>query len=905
MKDQPKQNNNNEEALDKALRTLSEEIDAPAEFKVDLEQMLAAHQAKSSFFISSFKQTLPVLGWAMGLAVLALFLNWVIRGIVPTPPIPAAELTVTPTMEMTITPDSIDHVGTPTGNEGYDWRGTKLYLAQPLPESPAEANIYQSKKDQQIAPEEARALAIRFGLQGEMYTAYDYVFSVDDYYFTDGKQTLQIYSNRRFTYTADLAKASTGEIQFTPIDNAETIIREFLSARGFDFPFKITPTDYFGGYSLEPLAPDGFPVHYEPFTFPPMLIKLDENGEVFSIDATLVDYDSTPLVTYGIISAQEALNKLMNDHEQGGKMEFFHSAHNKLPQTWNRVYPEAQTMTIYGYVSSNLPVDSSKPPFITIDGVPAIGNVNGLEQLERATLIEATGQFLVQDGLRQFEVSSWTTEVEMAYISGTLRRDGDQIILTVSDGSDQQAPLVGPGKEYPLIDPPIDLPLDIKPESQLTVSGVFVGNEIFWTNIQYFETSSHGGGGGGGGLGFYQLNLSGTPIPFPTPTAQPQVNQAGAEYVVKEGDTILAIAQSYGVTPDEIFQANDWLSEEHALIVGKTLIIPGVQSSSAVGQYIVQENDTLAAIALNHGVTVEQLVQANDLPDPDQVYVGQVLLIPGLENSTEQHVENLRGFLYISIHKSTNGSQITSYSVNVSDPSAQTFYELEGSNLSQLDPYQGLPIVVSGTLRNETFIPTLTLDSYEIPFPDLQFQILKGTQQVQEIDGQLATIFTTEAGQSYIEFMTNTSQLNFSIIGAEGDLIQQEALIVPDETFASYPVIRVFSAGVTTSPKNGQPVELEITANQIPVYDDANANNVEVPNYAPPSVTIDSIELEYFVNNPYYQVNDPNYERRSMYIQPVWHFQGHYEDGSGFDMMIQALKREFLSPQLSPGITPG
>jgi LysM repeat protein len=894
MKGQLNQNNNHEEAMDKALRSLSEDIDAPAEFKVDLEQMLAAHQARFSSFTSSFKQTLPVIGWAMGLLVLAIFLNWVIRGIVPTPPVPAAELTITPTVEMTSTPESVDEVGTPTGNNGYDWRGAKLYLSQPLPESPAEANVYQLMKDQQITPDEARALASRFGLQGEMYTAYDYVFSVNDYYFTDGKQALQIYSNRRFTYTAELAKTNT-VIQLMQIENAETTIHDFLTTRGFDFPFKITPTEFFGGYSLEPLTADGLTIQYESFTFPPMLIKLDENGEVFSLDATLVDYDSVPVGAFGIIPAQEALDNLLNDNEQGGKREFFHSAQNKLPKMWYRAYPDNQTVTIYGYVSSNLSVDSSKPPFITIDGVPAIGNVSGIQQLERSTLIEATGQYRVENGLRQFEVASWTTNIELAYVSGTLRLDADQVILVSDDGS---------GKEYLLIDPPIDLPVDAKPESQLIVSGALVGEMIFWTNIQFFDDASQmGGGGGGGGLGFYQLNLSGTPIPFPSPTSQPEFNQASAEYIIKEGDTIFAIAQSYGVTPDEIFQANDWLSEEGALIPGKTLIIPGVQSSSAAGQYIVQENDTLAAIALNHGVTVEQLVQANGLPDPDNVYVGQVLLIPGLQSSSEQRVENFRGFLSISIHKSADGSQITSYLVAVSDPDTQTFYELEASNLSEIDPYNGLPIMVSGTIRNEAFIPTLAMDSYEIPFPDLKFQIVKGTQQVQEIDGQLATLFTTEAGQTYVELLANTGQLTDSILGSKGDLVQHEALIVPDETYGSNPVIRVFSSAVAISPKNGQPVDLEITADQIPIYDDAAIP--EVPNITPPSVTIDSIELEYFVNNPYYQVNDPNYERRSMYIQPVWHFQGHYEDGSGFDMMIQALKREFLSPQLSPGITPG
>lgn len=893
MKDQFTQNEDRENAIEEQLKALAEHTDASLSFKSELEQRLvSAHEAQARSSGTLFKRALPMLSWSLGLAVMALFLNWAIRGIVRTPPAPAADMTTTPTIEITTTPEFIAGVGTPTGKDGYDWRGTKLYLAQPLPESPAEANIYQSKKDQQITSEEARALASRFGLQGEMYTAYDYVFNVNDYFFTDGKQALEVYSNRRFTYIADLTKARTLS-QFTGSNDAERIIRDFLSARGFDFPSKITQTDSFGGYSLEPLAPDGLTIQYESFTYPPMLIKLDENGEVLSIESTLVDYDPTPLGTYGIISAQEALDILLDDNEQAGKVDFFQSAANQMPQEWFRSHPDNQTITIYGYGSSNLPVDSSKPPFITIDGVPVTGNTAGLETLDRSSFIEATGQYLVENGLRQFKIESWNANIAEAYVSGTVRHEGDQIILTSDDGSSTQ---------YPVIDPPVDLPLDTKTsESQFAVSGVIVNGQMDWTYIQFFENTSHmGGGGGGGGIGFYQLNLSGTPIPFPT--AQPVGNQGIIEYTVKEGDTVLRIAETYGITPEKILQANPWL-DGGVLSPGQTLIVP-VELPSGTGHYIVQENDTLAAIAVNHGVTVEQLVQANSLPDPDQVYVGQILVIPGLQNSTEQRIENVRGFLSISIHKSADGSQLPSYIFSVSDSNADMYYELEGSNLSELDPYHGLPIVVSGTVRHEAFIPTLSLDHYEIPFPDLKFQVLKGTQQVQEIDGQLATLFTTETGQTYVEFLANSGQLNFSIIGKEGDLIQQEVLIVPDETFASYPVIRVFSAGMAISPKNGEPMELPITVDQIPVYDDA-ANPEVPPNTTRASLTIDSIELEYFVNNPYYQVNDPNYERRSTHIQPVWHFQGHYENGDSFDMMVQALKREYLSPELSPGITPG
>ncbi len=44
--------------------------------------------------------------------------------------------------------------------------------------------------------------------------------------------------------------------------------------------------------------------------------------------------------------------------------------------------------------------------------------------------------------------------------------------------------------------------------------------------------------------------------------------------------------------------------------------------------YIVQEGDTLYDIALRYGVTVEQLIEANDITDPNRLSVGQELFIP-------------------------------------------------------------------------------------------------------------------------------------------------------------------------------------------------------------------------------------------------------------------------------------
>jgi len=44
--------------------------------------------------------------------------------------------------------------------------------------------------------------------------------------------------------------------------------------------------------------------------------------------------------------------------------------------------------------------------------------------------------------------------------------------------------------------------------------------------------------------------------------------------------------------------------------------------------YVVQEDDTLAAIAQRFGTTVSALQAANGIEDPDEIIIGQVLVIP-------------------------------------------------------------------------------------------------------------------------------------------------------------------------------------------------------------------------------------------------------------------------------------
>lgn len=53
---------------------------------------------------------------------------------------------------------------------------------------------------------------------------------------------------------------------------------------------------------------------------------------------------------------------------------------------------------------------------------------------------------------------------------------------------------------------------------------------------------------------------------------------------------------------------------------------PRIQGSPS--QYTVVSGDTLTNIAQRYGVTVEAIILANNIPNPNQLSVGQVLIIP-------------------------------------------------------------------------------------------------------------------------------------------------------------------------------------------------------------------------------------------------------------------------------------
>ncbi len=137
-----------------------------------------------------------------------------------------------------------------------------------------------------------------------------------------------------------------------------------------------------------------------------------------------------------------------------------------------------------------------------------------------------------------------------------------------------------------------------------------------------------------------------TPTPTPLPpdvTPAPVVTQGPSgtvEHIVEANETLLSIAIDFNTTVDDIRTANGISGD--LLQIGQALVIPNQQAvvappasapQSPRGQvstfdYTVRQGDTIATIAARLGSSVDDILRANSISDPQLIRPDQTLKIP-------------------------------------------------------------------------------------------------------------------------------------------------------------------------------------------------------------------------------------------------------------------------------------
>ena len=123
----------------------------------------------------------------------------------------------------------------------------------------------------------------------------------------------------------------------------------------------------------------------------------------------------------------------------------------------------------------------------------------------------------------------------------------------------------------------------------------------------------------------------------PAPTFNPTPEISSDVYTVQRGDSLYAIAQKYGTTPQAILDLNG-LAANATIYIGQMLRVkaPSTEppkTNSNFQNYTVQQGDWLAKIADRFGTTPEEIVRLNNISGGG-LYVGQQLLIPSSKSTT-------------------------------------------------------------------------------------------------------------------------------------------------------------------------------------------------------------------------------------------------------------------------------
>jgi LysM repeat protein len=138
----------------------------------------------------------------------------------------------------------------------------------------------------------------------------------------------------------------------------------------------------------------------------------------------------------------------------------------------------------------------------------------------------------------------------------------------------------------------------------------------------------------------------------PTPTVTPTVTETPTvtltptasgpfTYEVQEGDTLFDLSERFGVDLLVLIAVNNLDPESPNIDIGDELTIPApgtaldtptpVPPSAPRGMevdYIVQAGDTLAIIAEKFRSTVDAIMEANEIEDPNTIFQGQRLVVP-------------------------------------------------------------------------------------------------------------------------------------------------------------------------------------------------------------------------------------------------------------------------------------
>lgn len=171
------------------------------------------------------------------------------------------------------------------------------------------------------------------------------------------------------------------------------------------------------------------------------------------------------------------------------------------------------------------------------------------------------------------------------------------------------------------------------------------GNWNSWIGFQYTDVGEISGISG-----YVDRNKFTQEIFLSDKTEIPQVDNPNppdetgtTTIIIQRGDTLSEIALRYNTTVARLVELNT-IANPNLIFTGEVLIVPikNENQTSDDSIYIVQSGDTLSSIARRYNTTVNAIVYANQIANPNLIFVGQRLTIPTDRYDTNHTLYRIR-----------------------------------------------------------------------------------------------------------------------------------------------------------------------------------------------------------------------------------------------------------------------
>ena len=195
--------------------------------------------------------------------------------------------------------------------------------------------------------------------------------------------------------------------------------------------------------------------------------------------------------------------------------------------------------------------------------------------------------------------------------------------------------------------------------------------------------------------------------------APPPIEPDTVFYTVQPGDTLLLLALRFNLNPAEISLAND-LSNPNFIFPGQELALPGFELPPIAAEtflldsgitHIIQPGENISNIAIWYGVAADSLITFNNLTNPNLIQIGQPLHIPQEPLPTSEPLQP--PFAAIGLSEPTiNQGRVLVVRVRLAQPAALTgLFDSRPIIFYSADNHQQWALVAIHALQEPTTYP--------------------------------------------------------------------------------------------------------------------------------------------------------------------------------------------------------